>query len=112
MTSINTILTGWAVTFGALATAAVAFPAIAKKAEAQRSDAIWESRAIALTQIEAKDRNSDYAERLTDIILHTGLEALSDKDALLTSDVSGKTFKTYRVSKSVMQEHRCLSEAV
>jgi len=38
MTSINTILSGWAVTFGALATAAVAFPAIAKKAETQRKN--------------------------------------------------------------------------
>jgi len=37
---------------------------------------------------------------------------LFDRDAFLTADVTGKAFRTYRVSKHVMQEHRCLAEAI
>ena len=115
MTSINTILTGWAVTFGVLGMAALAVPAIAQKAESQRTEAHWESRAAALTgddaDVNAVD-NGFLSRRLAETFLNPSLQNPIYRDQSLIQDVTGRAFTNYRQSKNVMAQHRCLSEAI
>lgn len=111
MTSMKTILTGWAVTCGAVATAMVAFPAIAAKAEAQRSIAQWEVRAEALHQDDTK-LESRYGVRVVDNLLDTDYETAFARDRVLTRNVTGRALENYQTSKTVMAEHRCMAEAV
>lgn len=110
MTSMKTILAGWAVTCGAIATAMVAFPAIAAKAEAQRHDAHWESRAQSFATDSAHE--SRYGVRLVDNLLDSDYITPMARDVNLTQSVTGKALENYHTSKTVMAEHRCMAEAI
>ena len=111
MTSIKTILTGWTVTLGVLGMAAVAVPSIAQKAEAQRADAHWENRAQALNSDVADDTGT-LPKRLAETFLNPEMTNTIFRDGVINDDLAGRALVNYKRSKSVMAQHRCLSEAI
>ncbi len=113
MTTKQTILAGWGLAFGAVAMACVAFPAIAQKAAAQRSDAHWQQRATALDA--AVDRHAstaqDLARKLTSQMLGSSDNVLA-RDQHMLSATAPINLELLARARTASQSHQCLSEAV
>lgn len=107
------IFAGWMVAFSAVAGAAWAFPAIAEKAANQRESAVWQARAEAFQGVDLTDvKISGHAQYLTDWHTDGGLTNPYMRDLRMTKDLASVSKATIETSKFIMQEQRCLAEAV
>ncbi len=118
MTTKQTILAGWGLALGAAAMACVAFPAIAQKAAAQRSDAHWQQRATALDA--AGDMRAPTEQGLARKLAHQILEwqmldssaTVLARDQSMLSATAPINLEVLTRAQTAVQSHQCLSEAV
>lgn len=110
MTNVNTILSGWALTFGAVISSVAAFPAIADKADTHRETAVWQARAQAF--IAAADHNI-YENRSAETLTAQLAETDVPYTQRVSVDLSNVTLSVKTNQAAVkMQQVQCLAEAV
>jgi len=110
MRNINSILAGWALTFGAVISSISAFPAIADKADTHRDTAEWQSRAVAFAAVsEGADFENSYAEALAETFSDTPSTHVQ-RVTVATSDLTVSVKP--QLASVKMQEAKCLAEAI
>lgn len=110
MTNVNTILGGWALTFGAVISSVAAFPAIADKADTHRETAVWQARASAF--VAATDYSiyeNRHAETLAAKFQNRDWSEAPRVDVALYDLAPSHDIKT---AAAEMQGVKCLAEAI
>lgn len=112
MTRVQTKYLSWGFVSGAVASAAIAFPAISETATLQLEAASWTAKAEAMkTAVEATKQDSPVVARLAALQADTALSPYMRDDALTASLVS-YTGSDLNMAVNLNMQERCLAEAV
>ena len=111
MRSKRTIYAGWGLAITAIATASIAFPAIASKAVDHRESTVWQNKVEAF-QADSPETTSTHAANLTHLFTQTRATNAEMRDARRLAPITRYSVNIREDAAAVMAEHKCLSEAI